>query len=100
MFPLPYSPQTSIWESSWILDVHISESTFQGRQVRGLHTDSSNSMLFSLHYILNYLLTRIPTVAPAPYHTNSKFPVSSACRTENAQLINPESGSELARSGQ
>lgn len=75
MFPLSYGPQTSVWESSCILDVHISEFTFQGRHVRGMHSDSSNSMLFSLHYILNYLLTPIPRVVPAPYHTDSKFPV-------------------------
>lgn len=71
MFSLPYSPQTSIWESSCILDVHMPEFTFQGRQVRGMHSDSSNSMLFSLLYILNYLLT--PIHRTAPYHTDSKF---------------------------
>lgn len=70
MLPLPYSLQASCF-----LDVHISDFTFQGRQVRGMHSDSSNSMLFSLHYILNYLLTPVPRIAPAPYHTDSKFPI-------------------------
>lgn len=46
-----------------------------GQTIRGLHSDSSNSMLFPLHYILNYLLAPIPTVAPAPYHNDSKLPV-------------------------